>query len=274
MNRRKFIKAGALLVPASYIAVPKSFSQLVRNPLAFDPNLLTAKICRYRAADITGKNDGDTVATWNDSWSTRNLTAATVIPVYKVNIVNGKPVVRFVVTSHGYQASAFAFPGNKLSFAAIFQTTSVSAGQILFETSANGNTNTFTAIADINAVTPTVEMSTDTTPVTTYNVCTTTSTVATSTWKLFMGTIDRSLTSGNVCQAYLWNLDAAPTYRNDAYNTANWSSYALNIGARNASVTSVLVGDLAECFFCSNVWSTTDRLNIQSYARWFYGIGS
>lgn len=273
MNRRQFIKTGALLVPASYIAVPKSFSQLSRMPLAWDPNYLQAKVCRYRAADITGKNDGDTVTTWNDSWSTRTLTAAVVIPVYKTNIVNGKPVVRFTVSSHGYATSAFAFPGNKVSVAAIFQSTSSITSQILAETSANENLNNNAFLLDYSDVTsaaPSIIKNS----ASGLNYCATTSTLAANTFGLVMGTVDSGLTSGHTNQCYKWAADASPSYRDDGFTTTNWSSYTLNIGARNASVTSVLLGDLAEIFFCSSVWNPTERLNIQSYARWFYGIGS
>src|SRR5574343_1369214 len=50
------------------------------------------------AADITGLNDGDAVATWEDSsGNNRDASQATGAnrPTYKTNIVNSLPVVRF-----------------------------------------------------------------------------------------------------------------------------------------------------------------------------------
>lgn len=55
----------------------------------------------WLAADsITGKNDGDSVSTWNDqSGNNNNAVAVGASPVFRTNILNGKPVVQFTAAS-------------------------------------------------------------------------------------------------------------------------------------------------------------------------------
>ena len=49
------------------------------------------------ASQITGKNDGDSVSTWTDlSTSGANVSAANGYPVYKTNILNGLPALKFI----------------------------------------------------------------------------------------------------------------------------------------------------------------------------------
>ena len=57
-----------------------------------------AQILWYKANAIVGLNDGDLVAQWNDSSGNNNHALQSVDslkPIYKVNILNGLPVVRF-----------------------------------------------------------------------------------------------------------------------------------------------------------------------------------
>lgn len=64
----------------------------------FDPRSIGGLQMWFAADRITGLVDGNAVATWSDlSGNGRDATQATEAakPVYKVDIVNGKPVVRF-----------------------------------------------------------------------------------------------------------------------------------------------------------------------------------
>jgi hypothetical protein len=64
----------------------------------FDPADYGTVMGWYKADAITGKNDGDTITTWEDSSAANNdLTQATDTkrPLYKTAIQNGLPVVRF-----------------------------------------------------------------------------------------------------------------------------------------------------------------------------------
>ena len=66
-----------------------------------------ANLALWLKADaITGLADGATVNTWNDSsTNARNATRTTGAPIYKTNVLNGKPVVRFPTDG----ASSFNF---------------------------------------------------------------------------------------------------------------------------------------------------------------------
>lgn len=64
----------------------------------FNPTSITGLQAWFKADAITGKNDGDAIAQWNDSsGNARHATQATGAnqPLYKTNILNGKPVARF-----------------------------------------------------------------------------------------------------------------------------------------------------------------------------------
>lgn len=64
----------------------------------FDPSTITGLKLWLKADTITGKSDGDPVSAWNDSsGNAYNMLASGLNPPnYRANIVNGKPIVRFV----------------------------------------------------------------------------------------------------------------------------------------------------------------------------------
>lgn len=65
---------------------------------SFSPASIAGLQGWYKADAITGKNDGDALSSWADSSAAaHNLSQATGAnqPLYKTNIINGKPAVRF-----------------------------------------------------------------------------------------------------------------------------------------------------------------------------------
>jgi len=82
------------------------------NPAASvptEPNNISGLAMWLKADAITGLADGATVNTWNDSSSAstpRNATREFGTPIYKTNVLNGKPVVRFPTDGE----SRFTFP--------------------------------------------------------------------------------------------------------------------------------------------------------------------
>lgn len=70
---------------------------LKRRHAAFTPASLPGLVLWLKADAITGLNDGDAIDTWTDSSANGNNATGTTTtrPIYKTNIVNSKPVVRF-----------------------------------------------------------------------------------------------------------------------------------------------------------------------------------
>lgn len=82
----------------------------------FDPASLANLVWRVDAGTITGKNDGDAVSQWDDLVGTAHATQGTGAnqPLYKVNIHNGRPAVRFDGSNDLLAANGVAtyFSGN------------------------------------------------------------------------------------------------------------------------------------------------------------------
>jgi hypothetical protein len=102
------------------------------------PNLLTW----FKADAIVGKNDGDTITTWIDS-SINSFSATTTgngasftTPIYKTNILNGKPCVRFVT-------------GNGLS-TALLGATILANPTVFAVTKPTSTTNTYAPIITVD----------------------------------------------------------------------------------------------------------------------------
>lgn len=77
------------------VATPR---HLVTRSSAFSPASLSGLQMWLKAEAIAGLNDGDPVAQWNDQSGHNNHATQAVLamrPAYKVNMVNGKPAVRF-----------------------------------------------------------------------------------------------------------------------------------------------------------------------------------
>lgn len=68
-----------------------------RTSAAFTPASLGSTLVLWLKADSLSLNDGDPVSSWADSSGTGNTATGTTTtrPLYKVNILNGMPVVRF-----------------------------------------------------------------------------------------------------------------------------------------------------------------------------------
>lgn len=87
------------------------------DPLSLSPSLW------LKADAITGKNDGDALAQWDDSSGNANhATQGTAAsrPLYKTNIVNGKPVVRFDVTDDGMGTPVGAVAGTSFTLFCVY----------------------------------------------------------------------------------------------------------------------------------------------------------
>jgi hypothetical protein len=102
--------------------------------LAAEPNELTGLQLWLKADGITGLNDGDPISTWSDeSGQGNHATQATagLKPLYKVNILNGKPAVRFDGINDYLNAHTLLFPPTATVFAVVRNNTKASDAQII-----------------------------------------------------------------------------------------------------------------------------------------------
>ena len=68
----------------------------------FSPLQIPGLMAWWDSSSITGKNDGDPISVWNDSSGNGNTIttyAAATDGTYKTNVLNGKPIVRFLNTT-------------------------------------------------------------------------------------------------------------------------------------------------------------------------------
>jgi len=119
--------------------------------VAFSPSQIPGLGLWLDASAITGLGDGDALSTWNDlSGAGRNGTnSGAACPVYKTNIVNGRPVVRFDGVDDVLNWSPAALLNN-VSGATVFTVmkwrTSPSTPKQAFIASVNGGPNARVAI--------------------------------------------------------------------------------------------------------------------------------
>lgn len=87
------------------------------------------------ATRITGLNDGDAITTWSDASGNGNDATQSVVarkPIYKVNIRNGKPVVRFSAASSQWMAiDNSALPTQDFTVLIVYNATSTTVQKAL-----------------------------------------------------------------------------------------------------------------------------------------------
>lgn len=82
----------------------------------------------YAADQLTGLSDGNAVVTWDDAKNAHDVTQgnASLRPVYKTNIINGLPVVRFTAaSSHRLTGSDSGMPTGDLTFVVVVNSTDI-----------------------------------------------------------------------------------------------------------------------------------------------------
>lgn len=84
----------------------------------FSPTQISDLVAWFDASQITGLNDDDPVSTWEDSSGNGNdvTEAGANRPLYKVNIVNGLPVVRFDGSNDRLNNASFSIPAQPCTF--------------------------------------------------------------------------------------------------------------------------------------------------------------
>ena len=103
-------KATITTIDAETEGINITGSSQTYTPTGVQPNTIANLVRWFKADAITGLNDGDAVSTWTDSAGLGNATGTTTTrPLYKTNILNGLPAVRFDGTDDILKiATAFA----------------------------------------------------------------------------------------------------------------------------------------------------------------------
>lgn len=109
----------------------------------FTPTSVASLAAWFRADSIAGVADGATVASWTDQTGNGNtVTQGTEAdkPLYKVNIINGYPVVRFVSNDY-LQAVATGIPDGSAPFSIVAVASRGTGTANVLTMRSNGSTN-------------------------------------------------------------------------------------------------------------------------------------
>lgn len=223
---------------------------------AFSPSNLPNLALWLKADAITGLTDGQAVATWNDSSGNgRNATQATgsAQPLYKTNIVNGKPVVRFDGNSD-YLEGTWNLTLTAETVFVVFSYTGTAYARAWTQSDA-GNDN---AVA---GYVPTIrDASTTSWGAVAGGTIVATVTMAQSTFGIFTATHSGSQIANRI------NGGTAATYNHTLNKT--FTRYR----AGNSTGANYLQGDIAEIIVYSRALSTTERQQVEQYLAQKYAI--
>jgi len=227
----------------------------------FSPKAIPGLVFWADASYITGLNDGDSVTTWNDlSGNDNHATQSTAAqkPILKLNIINGRPVVRFdatddnlVITNGGtlfqnkpggivIAVVAFNLTGNKQYLAAL---TPAGAGRIIGAASPGYrilDTDGFTGV--------------------------TFPTLSTGTFYVLSLVINATAAQG---QGFRNGTAGSIASGGTAGNFSDTSGLSTTLGVAS---TATLNGDLATIVMYDRVLTTIERVRIERYFGSRYGI--
>lgn len=238
---------------------------------AWDPSQAfpsgATKVSWWRANDIA-QSDGSNVTAWNDNYGNNNLTGQSTFPILKLNIANGKSVVRFAATT-GFKSGNVTWGTGKVSWWACMMVNNTNSFEFL-ELSTNPSTTnmTFSAFIDSSAnnrLLHTFRRNSGGT----FASYDSTNGIGNTAFRILFGVIDTSLSS-HIANGYI-NTDNSGSYANDTQDTSNFTAgVPLFVGARNMT-TDPMSGDLAEIGCVSTAFSATDRSNLATYLANYYG---
>lgn len=244
--------------------MPKHLASLGVGSGAFSPASLSGLALWFAARLETGFNDDDAVATWTDrSGNGRNATQATGTkrPLYKTNIISGKPVLRFDSTDDCLTVSAIDFTGtNGLTLFVVTANITSATDRVIIESSASfsANAGSFICYRDTsNKVNTNLRGNVGS------SLCVGTTNI-TSAATLISGVYDMSLAAASEAQLYI-NGVAEGVHTGSTNNTANFGNYAINIGSRNNGASLPLGGDIAEIILYNRALTTTERQQVEAY---------
>lgn len=255
LNTADAVYVGSTAADKVYLGTTEVWSAY--DPI--DPTTISGLVLWLKADAITGLVNNDPVTTWEDSSTANNdATQATgaAKPVYKTNIVNGKPVLRFDAarymdtpanstlsqTDDTITIFAVARLGATAGFSAIISCDTGDDGWKLH----HDNGNSFFKFR-YGSQAPSFPA------------------VNTTDFHIYAGVVDATNTS-----PFMDGTAVTPVATDTT--TAQIDTKA-RIGAyRSNSTSNLLNGDIAEILIYDSALSSTDREAIEGYLGWKYGI--
>lgn len=229
---------------------------------SFNPKQLgTSTLLAWYRADSYVGSDGDAVGTWSDSSGNgRDMTQGTAgyKPLYKTNIRNGRPVMRFDGTDDYLAASTQFQPvANKATVFYVLMQTSVASTTIWSNTTTgNGSGNTFIN----NGGTQAIRI---------YrggNYYDTNTGVGANTWAYYT-TILRS--SSTLTGTATLRINGSTISTSSSFGTGNSPNLNMQIGTGPASWFN---GDIAEILFCDGELTSLMYIQVETYLKKKYGL--
>lgn len=241
--------------------MPSNLASLGAGGANFNPAQISGLVAWFAARQETGLNDGDAVSTWTDrSGNGRNATqSGTKRPLYKTNIINGKPALLFDNSDDCLQTAAIDLTGtNGITLYAVVSGITAGALAMIAETSATAATNSgaFNLFRQAdNTVAASARGGSSSNFLTTATV--------TSTATVISAVYDLSLATNEVT---VWlNGTSAGTRSSNNNQAVNFGNHALNIGSRNNGASLPLNGYVAELLIYNTAHNSTQRGLIEAY---------
>lgn len=212
----------------------------------------------FRADAITGLNDGDAVATWSDSsgngFSATQGTAG-LRPVFKTNILNGLPAVRFTRSSAHRLSTSLSASQQPESIAAVVIPASDHTGHIL---GSNGNGGRGLRRRDTNDDAQYVKFFT-------VDIADSTDTIPVGSATILAATLGAS--------TYLFSINGG-TANTGSHGQTLTAGRTSHIGCSTGSGTEAWDGDIPEIIVTHTDLSTANRQLLDGYLAWKYAIAA
>lgn len=241
------------------------------NPLTLSPKLW------LKADAIVGLNDGDPVSSWADSSGNgHDATEATTTaqPIYKVNILNGYPAIRFDGVDDTLRLSGTGLNISKGAPAITIitvakQTNSAVAAQVLYRESVNSTVSNTRIQSGISSNSRLL-LGSRPTDAGSFQSFVSGNDVAPVTYALYNYTIPSS-GLGDISVNGITKL--SPTVTGSAATFEDLSAASASIGAIAAATTiGVLNGDIVELLVFNTPLSLADRQGVEVYLAWKYNL--
>ena len=256
-----FVKTGYHFAPSTIVITAISGNLTGKDTTGI------AVVFDFNAAKITGKNDADTISLWSDAAGGAISAAPTAgkEPIYKTNIINGKPVIRFASAStQELHTAAVNLSGTNNMTLFLVMAPVITAGlQIVVEFSDNygGHAGTFVFYKTSTVLDGKSHGNVG-------NIGAHPAGALAITPRVYTLEIDYALTTKEISVYANGNIGDNGDNNN---NTGNMGNYPFYIGARGGSSYYSDV-DIAQIILCNTKLSESNRILMEQDLGTFWGL--